>query len=315
MSQYITKIRTNQGDMQIDYNALANLPTLSQGGAGSHNIFINGEFLVWQRGDRFTNIANRYAADRWYIGNAKSSTSLVEKSMDVPEDQIMRQSIHIQESVEENTYLTYYFEQVFKGTLTLSFWYKTSAPFNTFIEDGGKQVPLGKLETLNTWTKAEFKIDATSMTRLDLIHAMSVGDTYIAGAKLEYGGTATEFIPRQPAEELALCQRFFCKIKSICPMFMTQQALLEKKYSNMAIPLPVSQRSKPKIAFDHVKLMENGTDGLQYAVQEIECVGWSRLGVTLRMYLNEYFKSGTPYFLMMDEDGYIDLDAEVYPAT
>lgn len=29
MSQYITKIRTESGDLQIDYNALANLPTIN----------------------------------------------------------------------------------------------------------------------------------------------------------------------------------------------------------------------------------------------------------------------------------------------
>lgn len=33
MAQYITKVRTENGDMQIDYNALANLPTAESLGA------------------------------------------------------------------------------------------------------------------------------------------------------------------------------------------------------------------------------------------------------------------------------------------
>lgn len=37
MKQYITKIRTEQGEMQIDYNALANLPTAASLGAASVN--------------------------------------------------------------------------------------------------------------------------------------------------------------------------------------------------------------------------------------------------------------------------------------
>lgn len=35
MSQYITRIRTDAGDLQIDYNALANLPTVESMGAAS----------------------------------------------------------------------------------------------------------------------------------------------------------------------------------------------------------------------------------------------------------------------------------------
>lgn len=311
MSQLVKKIRTSSGDLQIDYNSLANAPMIS-----NPNILINGEFLVWQRGEIFNNIIGpQYTADRWCIRSAKSRTSLVEKSSDVPNRQIMRQSIHIKETIEENTYLSYYFEQQFKGTFTLSFWYKTSAPFNTYFVDDGEPVHLGKLETLNEWAKAVFTFDATYMTSLNLIQAMSIGDTYIAGVKLEYGSIATEFIPRQPAEELALCQRFFYRIASICPMFMTQQALSSKSYSNMSIPLPVSLRSQPTVEFSNVQLIKNGTDGTSSSVIKIECAGWSRIGVTLKMYISESYDTGKAYFLMMSSDGYITLDSEVYPVT
>ena len=43
MSQYIKKIRTDQGDLQIDYNALANLPTIS-----NPNLLINSDLLSCQ---------------------------------------------------------------------------------------------------------------------------------------------------------------------------------------------------------------------------------------------------------------------------
>tara|TARA_Y100001956_G_scaffold70858_1_gene75177 strand:- start:659 stop:1093 length:435 start_codon:yes stop_codon:yes gene_type:complete len=31
------------------------------------NLFINGDFSVWQRGTTFSNIGGQYTADRWYI--------------------------------------------------------------------------------------------------------------------------------------------------------------------------------------------------------------------------------------------------------
>ena len=65
MSNYITKIRTDQGDLPIDYNALANLPTIS-----NPNLLINGDFRnpVNQRGKltyTTTNAQIIYTIDRW----------------------------------------------------------------------------------------------------------------------------------------------------------------------------------------------------------------------------------------------------------
>lgn len=316
MSQYVTKVRTNQGDLQVDYNALANLPDLSQGGSGSNpNIFANGEFWFWQRGTRFTNIERCYTADRWYIGNALNKTALVEQSQDVPEDQIMDYSIHIKENVEENTYLTYYFDRALKGTFTLSFWYKTSAPFNVWFKDNTEQKHIGKLEVLDEWTKAVFTFSAKHMVRLDLIHAMSIGDTYITGAKLEYGEAATAFIPRPHADELALCQRFFCRIRSLWPSFITRQQLSGKDYAYIAIPLVTSLYRLPDLTYTNVKLAKNDPEATSVKVTDIEAIAWSKIGVTLKLFTADNFDTSATYFLIMPEDGYIDFDSEIYPAS
>lgn len=176
------------------------------------NILINGDFQVWQRGTSFTNIENQYTADRWCIKNSKAKTSLVEKSTDVPSGQHMCQSIHLKEVTEENSNLRYYFEKALKGTFTLSFWYKTSAAFNTYINDNGALQHLGKLTTLNTWSKAIFTFSATSLTFLSIVHTMSIGNTYITGVKLEVGDVATAFSPRPYSEEIDLCQRYFQRV-------------------------------------------------------------------------------------------------------
>jgi len=340
MSQLVKKIRTSAGDCQIDYNALANLPTtdttLGVSGKAADakivgdkfdtmatkdyvnttfsnpNLLINGDFQIWQRGESFSNISNKYTADRWMIKNAKGNTSLVERSTDIPSSEYLRQSIHITETLTENTYLRYNFENALKGTLTLSFWYKTSVAFNSYIYDNSTLVHLGKLTTLNTWTKATFTFTVSSMTFVSIIHAMSVGDCYIAGVKLEYGDIATVLMPRLGAEELALCQRYYIKMQSTYPLMMTQQNVAES-YSYMPIPLPASLRVAPTITCNNVKLMRNGVGGNWFDVTSVTCIGFSKMGVTLKLdLLNATYDVGIPYFLILPNSGYIEFDAEIY---
>lgn len=204
MSDYVTKIRTDKGDKQIDYNALANKPTIS-----NQNLLINGDFQIWQRGESFSNIANKYTADRWKIKNAKGSTSLVEKSTYVPTDVSMHQSIHITETIDENTYLSYNFEFPMKGTYALSFWYLSTTSISTYKYDSSKSVKLMDLAASSEWRQAVVYFNADSMTCLDVIHAMKTGECYITGVKLEAGITATPFVSMNYGEELALCQRYY----------------------------------------------------------------------------------------------------------
>lgn len=49
MAAYITKIRTAEGDKQIDYNALANLPDLS-------NLEVNGSIPITSTPDENTTV-------------------------------------------------------------------------------------------------------------------------------------------------------------------------------------------------------------------------------------------------------------------
>ena len=275
MSQYVNKIRTTSGDLQIDYNALANLPdipivddqlvtygqaadaksvgdkftelnsdistinttintidsTLSDMPTKEYvddtvndavdslfisnpNLLINGDFQVWQRGTSFANKTNSYTADRWCIKNGKNTpTALVEKSDDVPDDQYICQSIHIKESDSENSYLRYYFDSVIKGNVTLSFWYKTTKAFDVSIRNNNTTTILpGKPAIVNTWTRYVHSFAVDSPTYLNVVHAMSAGDVYITGVKLEYGEVATPFVPKTYQEELESCQNYFQKI-------------------------------------------------------------------------------------------------------
>lgn len=214
MSQYVTKIRTDQGDKQIDYNALANLPTIS-----NPNLLINGDFRVWQRGTSFSNFANKYTADRWYIANANGNTSLVEKSEDVPSGEFMRYSMHIVETNVENSYLRYTFDYYIKGDFTLSFWYKSNVNFNSYMKNNGAMMHLFKSNASGVWTKAVINFSATALNCIEIIRALPIGEVYITGVKLEYGDTATPFMPRLYDEEFLLCLRYYQTVN--CRLTMT----------------------------------------------------------------------------------------------
>lgn len=224
MAQYVTKIKTVDGDKQIDYNALANLPQLDTM-FSNPNLLINGDFQVWQRGTSFSNFANKYTADRWYIANAKGNTSLVEKSETVPADCTAKYSMHIVEKTSENTYLRYNFESYLKGSFTLSFWYKTNVLFNSYITDNGSLTHVFKSNSSNTWTKAVIHFNATSLTRIEMIRALQVGEVYIAGVKLEYGSVATPLSSRPYEEELLMCRRYYRKYwtSMLFPQFYSNQ--------------------------------------------------------------------------------------------
>ena len=208
MSQLINKVRTAAGDLQINYEALANLPA----NPVNPNLLINGDFQIWQRKEEFTNISNAYCADRWQIKNATTTpTATVKKSVGVPDGQLMTQSMYLKETANANTYLRYNFETPIKGTFTLSFWYKSSMPITSYVYDNGQSVKLMELETSGTWQRAMVYFTATSASYINVIHAMNIGECFIAGVKLEVGKKVTPFVPRNYTEELLACQRYYEK--------------------------------------------------------------------------------------------------------
>ena len=256
----------------LDSNSTADAPSIHAvneyvGNMSNTNLLINGDFQVWQRGETHSNIANQYTADRWQIKNAKGNTSSVVKSTDVPSGVYFSNSIHITETLSENTYLRYNLEQALKGTLTLSFWYKTDVAFNSYIYDNGSLIHLGKSNATNEWTKCVFTFDATALTYMNIIHSISAGDVYIAGVKLEYGAVATPFVPRSYAEELISCYRFFYAFNARLIMFQYYNEFAEGN-----IYYPIKMRTTPSISYmtgtyysyDQSSFVEPATLGINY---------------------------------------------------
>ena len=194
MSQYVTKVRTSQGDKQIDYNALANLPTIS-----NPNLLVNSDFRspINQRGiTKYEGMATKgYTIDRWCMGDNDFGRTV----------EVVSGGITI---TNPNSQYTGTFQQIFENTLpqdnyTLSVKVKSKTGGATMSCGGSnstkKEINVG----INTFT-----INSSTVNSFVILLATNSSIT-LEWAKLEVGTVATTFVPRIYAEEVALCKRFY----------------------------------------------------------------------------------------------------------
>lgn len=195
MSQLVKKIRTESGDLQIDYNALANLPTIS-----NPNLLINSDFRnpINQRNiSKYTGQATRgYTIDRWCM-----AANDFNRTVEVVDGGVL--------ITNPNTQYTGTFQQVFdksfpKGDYTLSVKVISKTGAATMSCGGShnntrKDLAVG----INTLT-----LSSATINSFDIILNTS-SSIKLEWAKLEVGTVATQFSPRIHAEEAALCKPFY----------------------------------------------------------------------------------------------------------
>lgn len=196
MSQYVKKIRTEAGDLQIDYNALANLPTIS-----NPNLLINADFRnpVNQRGKSFyEEQTERYGIDRWLIYNGVKE--------EVRSGFITLENTFNQES---------WFGQAFEHPLNNNESYVITVDVGTIIGDVDVCISNQYDSTVRHTLKYginTFVVHPNEMTSNmeRLIFTLGAGAAVdLCYVKLEQGTTATPFVPRLYGEELSLCQRYY----------------------------------------------------------------------------------------------------------
>lgn len=178
------------------------------------NLFINGGFTVWQRGESFTVGTSRiYTADRWYCvklpGEAKSATvSRTEDGM-----LVSRATVSAAYMLEPQDAALLQGKQ-----LTLSIGVKNS--------DGRMKYITRPAEVTGTMVS---------------LGGFTAGQT-VCWAKLEIGEEATPFVPRSYGEELLACMRYYQKTGTVfCPGYITVGG------ASFTYMPPVSMRSVPTI--------------------------------------------------------------------
>lgn len=198
MSQYVTKIRTDAGDLQIDYNALANLPALNTM-FSNPNLLINSDFRspINQRAQNiYYGMAPKgYTIDRWCMGENDFNRTV----------EVVGGGVVI---TNPNTEYTGTFQQIFENMLpqcdyTLSVKVASKTGGITMSCGGSHSSIRKELEVgINTLTLTSATINSF------VILLASNSSVKLEWAKLEVGTVATQFSPRTYAEEVILCKRF-----------------------------------------------------------------------------------------------------------
>lgn len=230
MAEYVTKVRTNEGDKQIDYNALANLPTIS-----NPNLLINADFRnpVNQRGKTvYSEATERYGIDRWLIYNGV-------------QEEVHNDFITIKNTVD----FTSWFAQKFEFPLYNYSSYVITLDVGTLV--GNIYVAIGNqnatttrhtlVSGINVFYVQPYEI-TSSMDHLVL--TLEPGAAVDLGyIKLEQGTTATPFVSRPYGEELLMCKRFY----QVTRCYRTFWSDLYNNEIIESIPYGIDMRVVPRV--------------------------------------------------------------------
>ena len=189
---------TKVGQIATNTNNIAQL--------SNPNLLINGDFRVNQRGQTNYTGNNAYTADRWQQGSGSFDYSTKTWT---PASQYSGFVQKI-EDVEK-----------FKGkTVTLSIYINscsTSGVFDLLINDGSNHrtgTPIASgFSGVKTFTYTVSQ--SATQLRIGLIYlgTSTTDNISIDWVKAEIGNIATPFSPRPYAEELAICQRYYQKLR------------------------------------------------------------------------------------------------------
>jgi VCBS repeat-containing protein len=187
-------------------------------------LLINGGFDVWQRGTSGFTSGGIYTADRWRFDSSGSTTAVAKETANPELGNVLSASSNTVSNLVSQ-YIENGGQYLYNKHHTVSFWVKADAPCvaslrirnnttATNYEDFGYNVTTG-------WTKITYTFSPytgfspTDVVRLYLVNNTSVATKiYFAQVQLELGKVATPFEHRSYGEELALCQRYFCKTYS-----------------------------------------------------------------------------------------------------
>jgi hypothetical protein len=253
-------------------------------GGSNPNLFINGQFDIWQRGTSVSGpISDTYTcADRWIFYDGQDGSADISRNTftagqtDVPGGPTyyaehdmtqaatsggpgIHQRIENVRTLNDEPVTLSFYAKVASGTLVL-----TPYVYQMFGTSGSDLVSTEytsqTITVTTSWTLHTVTFDIPSITG----KTISGGDDYVqvgfrlplnetwtlsvTNMKAERGSVATPFIPRSYAEELALCQRYYWENTSAnvgVQQFGNNFTLGNNYYYSM--PIPIMMRTTPTI--------------------------------------------------------------------
>lgn len=311
MATYINKIRTASGDLQINYEALANLPTHN-----NQNLLINSYFNnpVNQRSSgTYQGGAQRvYTIDRWCLHATDHGRTLevCGEYVRYTNPNTTYQGFWLQQF--ERAYPTDYY------TITVNVKSVTgnNVWVGNLINNSSGGVAWGNSASFNL--KPGINVFTFHGECAGIYFQASVSSAIeLYWVKLEHGKNSTSFTPNQYGEELEACRRYF---DIICGTRVSAaERDVSRKLFRFSIPRAKMMRGVPTIS-TRGQVIENSTDGI--CVRNVECAVLGSFTFTYEARSWELLVTATSNSaldrhsyeaqLYIDDKFLICLDAEIY---
>lgn len=274
MAEFITKIRTDEGDKQIDYSALANLPAIN------NNLLINSDFrspinqrwkTTYSGGAANTTTDVMYTIDRWAKRNY-GSTIIVGNGYvrfrceSEPADSGTKtyafvQPIENPSMMFGKTYTISAKIKAINGSFMLGMWQGSKTGLVTEAISGStacKEITTTGVHSITLTVDSAFSGDAS---------VINVGFTQSSGqhkignyidiewVKLEQGNVATQYATRLRADEVNLCKRYYQYVNTYKMPFV----IVSETEAVGTIPLGAGMRNTPSVTFDACTYLDTKT--------------------------------------------------------
>lgn len=297
-------LSANQGKVLkglIDGNSSAIGQKADKTQVSNPNLLINGDFQVWQRGTSF-NLAYpnsyRYVADRWRVESDGGGSAIISK---------ISNGLRVQVSSGAGFAIRQPFEKAYEGlTMTLS------------MKANGQIVKITGIVSTSVVTSPKITGNLANCYFIITGGILHVGINIYSGTvdiewlKLELGDIATPFSPKSPAEELAMCQRYYEAIANNKTFAIG--CVVNSTTAFFLLNYNVVKRSIPNVSFKHQNgfRITNGT--LSEITSNIIRLDGNEYATTLQATISGGLNPNNAVALQRSDlnSAEIYLDAEIY---
>lgn len=291
-SSIVTKLGTELSNKYDSSNFVSGTDFLAPDGDGSSltglktgdNLLVNSDFSINQRdyvSGTNTTSSNQYTLDRWRVVTSGQALTWADsngtRTVTVPAGGI---------------------EQVIEGSFIGAGYYTLSWNGTATAQVDGSSITNGSSVSLTGGANLTIKFSNGTLSN----------------AKLEKGTVPTTYLPRTTALELAICQRYFCRIQTTNGYhyhLFSAGIANSTSYTYQFLQLPTPMRSTPTFSYSALSdfnLLSNPSQGTitEMILQSISGTGSCRLRYAGTLV------NGNSYFLEAKgtSSAYLDFDAE-----